>query len=65
MSSDAQINIPPFFISLKKGEVRIIFKFRIVIAFPSISSGKGQKSLPVQLRFGNLLLDPPFMVNFL
>lgn len=59
MSSDAQINIPPFFISLRKGKVIINFKFRSVIAFPSTSSGNGQNNFPVQLKFGNLLLDPP------
>ena len=59
ISSEAQINIPPFFISLRKGEVIINFKFRSVIAFPSTSSGNGQNSFPVQLKFGNLLLDPP------
>ena len=52
-------NIPPFFISLRKAEVIMNFKFNSVIAFPSTFSGNGQNSLPIQLKFGNLLLDPP------
>ena len=42
----------------------INFKFKSVIAFPSTSSGNGQNSLPVQLKFGNLLLDPPRQRNY-
>ena len=60
MSSEAQMNRPPFFISLMKGEVIIIFKFKIDVAFPFISSGRGQNSFPMQLRLGSLLLFPPF-----
>ena len=59
ISSDAHINIPPFFTSWRKGEVMINFKFKRSVALPCTSNGNGQNNFPVQVKFGSRLLDPP------
>ena len=60
ISSDPVMKIPPWFMYLTKGLVKISFKFKMHKVPPFFDSiGKGQKSFPVQLEEGSRLLNPP------
>ena len=64
MSSEQVMKTPPFFINLIKGYVMTSFKYNTQTSFPSlVSIGNGQNSLPVQLKLGKRLLNPPEKSN--